>query len=214
MRFLHPLSLGLGLLALLVSSSVGAQGDDQQRAGVYVDFGNGDQTWVVVPFDEESITSIELLERTGLPLLTVGFGGLGDAVCMIETTGCDLSACRRTLCQEGKPDAPFWQFMEQGSDGSWIASPLGASGASVEDGDIDAWVWTGSAPDLPTLTMSDLIGRTGFDQDEVAAYTTLPAQTDDAASSRDLFAAASVLGAAVGVGGFLVVLRQRRHASG
>ncbi|MEJ7839454.1 MAG: hypothetical protein WKF81_11600 [Thermomicrobiales bacterium] len=214
MRILRPVSLALGLLMVLMVSSVGAQANVQQQAGIYVDFGNGDQTMVIVPFDEDSISSIELLERAGIPLLTVGFGGLGDAVCMIETTGCDLSACRRTLCQEGEPDAPFWQFMEQGSDGIWTTSPLGASAATVEDGDIDGWVWTGSAPALPLMTMGDLVTRTGFDQDGVASFSTFSSHSDESGNSRDLIAAVSVLGAATVLGGFLVVLRQRRHAAG
>lgn len=213
MRHLRPFALWLGLLALLVSTTVGAQENVQQRAGIYVDFGNGEETWAVVPLVEDSISSIELLERTKIPVLTVGFGGLGDAVCMIETTGCDLSACRRTLCQEGQPDAPFWQFLEQDGEGNWVTSPLGASSASVGNGSINAWVWTGTTPDIPMLTIDDLIVKTGYSGADPALATTLEATGSADDSDTTLIVAGSMLLVTVVVGGGLVYVRRTHHAA-
>ena len=39
---------------------------------------------------------------------------------LIEEKGCDVSACRRTLCQDGDRESPFWQFLELEDDGTWV----------------------------------------------------------------------------------------------
>lgn len=128
-------------------------------AGLIVDYGDGRISYAIVPFEEQSISGIDMLRRSGLDLVTVPFGGLGVGVCAIGSTGCDPGACRTRLCQSADRESPFWQFVRQGDDGTWAPAALGASQARVEDGDVDAWVWTGTPPELPTVTMASLRDR-------------------------------------------------------
>jgi hypothetical protein len=183
-------------------------------AGIYIDFGNGETTMVLVPFSEDEISGIDLIERSSLPILTVGFGGLGDAVCVIEKTGCELSSCRRTLCQDGDRESPFWQYLQRSDSGEWVTSPLGASAGKVQDGDIDAWVWTGKPPELPALTLDDIRARTGPPQgNEPAVYTTATASGDEGNSSQQWLIGGGMIAVAVIAGGTMVVLRNRQHAT-
>ena len=134
--------------------------DDRANvAGLVVDYGNGQRSYAVVPFTEPSITGIELLRRSGLPLVSVPFGGLGEGVCSIQSTGCDVATCRRRLCQSADRESPFWQYLRQGDDGSWAPAALGATQARVEDGDVDAWVWIGTPPRLPPTDIGSLRER-------------------------------------------------------
>ena len=119
-------------------------------AGLIVDYGGGEMTYAWVPFAEEEISGVDLLEKSGLPVLTVGFGGMGDAVCKIVRTGCDVSACRLRLCQTADHSSPFWQYLRLGPDGVWSKQPLGGSSSKVRDGAIDAWVWSGKRLDAGT----------------------------------------------------------------
>jgi hypothetical protein len=201
------------VVVTLLPLDAAGQGNDANKAGVMIDFGNGDQAFIVVPFEEESISSIELLERSGIPMLKVGFGGLGDAVCMIETVGCDISSCRRTLCKDGKPDAAFWQFMQQQENGAWTASPLGASSATVEDGDIDAWLWTGTLPNMRSLTIETLVLQTGFEEGAgPAMFSERELQADESLDRTSLILGGGALAITVAVGAGLILLQRRKRA--
>ena len=203
-------ALFLVLLAVVCPLSSSGKTPSLHSAGIYIDFGNGEQTLIVVPFAEDSISSVELLERSDVPLLTIEFGALGDAVCMIETTGCDVSACRRSLCQDGGGNSPFWQFLEKGSDGSWIASPFGASTSTVENGDIDAWVWTGTTPNLPSVTIDELIQQTGYDgSSDVATFANHSREQGD--NRRPLVIGSSMLLLTLALAGGLVIVQRRKH---
>jgi hypothetical protein len=183
-------------------------------AGIYVDFGNGDTAMVLVPFTGDEISGTELLMQSGLPVLTIGFGGFGDAVCMIETTGCDVSACRRTLCQNGDRQSPFWQYMKQSESGEWVFSPLGASANKVTDGDLNAWVWTGNTPQLPEMTLADLRSKTGELQDgKPAIFTTYEDRADDTSGNLQLLIGGGMIGLTIIAGAALLVMQKRRHVA-
>lgn len=196
----------LGLLLIAFP----ARAQEQPRAGIYIDFGDGHQTVVVVPLDGSEVPSIDLLEASGLPLLTAPFGALGDGVCMIEETGCDLSACRRTMCQQGGSDAPFWQFLQRDPDGNWVTSPLGPSTATVGNGWIDGWFWTGTVPEPPELEIDDLIEQTGYTGGDPAVFSTREASPEDD-ESPTWIAGIAIIAATAIIGGFLILAR-RRHA--
>lgn len=131
-------------------------GDGVHVAGLVIDYGDGRRSYAVVSFAEPFMSGIELLRRSGLPLVSVPFGGLGEGVCSIESTGCDVATCRRRLCQSADRESPFWQYLRQGDDGSWAAAALGATQARVEDGDVDAWVWSGTPPNLPPMNVESM----------------------------------------------------------
>jgi hypothetical protein len=123
----------------------------------------GGLTYAYIAFPEEEIGGIELLRRTGLPLVSVGFGGLGEAVCSLAGDGCPLAECRRNVCQ-GAPTAPYWRYFRQAAPGDWQPLPLGASGARVRDGEIDGWSWTAAEAGLPPLSLPELARLAGVDE--------------------------------------------------
>lgn len=189
-------------------------------AGIVVDYGDGRMSQAIVPFTENKISGVELLRRSGLSLLSVEFGGMGEGVCAIEDTGCDLSACRARLCQTGDPESPFWQYVQNAAGGTWQSAPLGASSSVIQDGDVDGWFWTGSTPRTAAVSLEDIAAEAGVDlhsfQSSGGAGLAPVLVTTGDRSGRDAVSAGAVLtgvATVVGIatlGGFLIV-RARRH---
>ncbi|MEA2511007.1 MAG: hypothetical protein QOJ59_494, partial [Thermomicrobiales bacterium] len=142
------------LLAILAGAPVA--GEELHHAGLVVRHGDGRIVYAYVAFPEESISGVELLRRSGISLVTVGFGGLGEGVCTIDGEGCPAADCRKRVCQGSGDDAPFWHYIRQRSHGEWVLLSLGASATKVRDGDVDGWSWTGGDPGLPALTLADV----------------------------------------------------------
>ena len=66
------------LLARLLLNPAPAQAEDSwNHAGLIVRDGDGRITYAWVPFREDEIDGITLLQRSGIPVVTVGFGALG-----------------------------------------------------------------------------------------------------------------------------------------
>lgn len=151
----------LALLALLlVRLPLPAAGADLNHAGLVVRNGDGRLTYAYVAFPEPQIDGMELLKRSSIPLVSVGFGGLGEGVCELQGEGCPLAECRRTMCMTGSAD-PYWRYFRQTAPGEWRAMALGPSATTVHDGDIDGWSWTQDAADLPNLTLPELAHLAG-----------------------------------------------------
>jgi hypothetical protein len=204
------------LICLLLSllSPLGGTAQARNAAGIVVDYGDGRVTYAYVPFAEEEISGIELLRRSGVPLVTVAFGGLGEGVCMVEETGCGVTECRRRMCQTGERSSPFWQYARQEAPGEWRTFSLGASQSTVRNGDIDAWVWTGSPPRLPAITLDEVRRNAGAEASThgVASIRTFggePVPTDQEPAVWRVAAGAGVVAAVGGAGG-LLVWRSRR----
>jgi hypothetical protein len=142
------------VFALLIGPP--ATGRELHHAGLVVRHGDGRIVYAYVAFPEESISGVELLRRSGISLVTIGFGGLGEGVCTIDGEGCPASDCRKRVCQGSGENAPFWQYFRQRTPGDWVALALGASATKVRDGDVDGWSWTGHNPALPPLTIDDV----------------------------------------------------------
>jgi hypothetical protein len=206
--------LGTLLAAVSVANPTGAA-DATRAAGFIVDTGEGEPVYVVVTF-AEPMTAVDLLRQADLGVVTVDFGGLGEAVCEIRATGCDVGACRQRLCQTGDPESPFWQYWRQGEDG-WGLSPLGASDVEPGHGDIGAWVWIGTEPDLEPIPWTDLAQRAGAPDTvvsgdvsgEATVYTSAVATSDERGSAASTVVAGGAVALVVLAGGALV-LRQRR----
>ena len=133
------LALGLGLLLLLglaVHPAYAAGG----RAGLVVQFGDGSLWTGCVAFDRETLSSEELLQRSGLNMVLDYGYGLGGAVCKIEGDGCDfpLQDC---FCQCQGLDCRYWAYYHLLPDGTWEYSQVGASSYTVHDGDVEGWAW-------------------------------------------------------------------------
>jgi hypothetical protein len=222
-RLVAPLVVAMVLIWLTAGSlamqTIGAQGDDATAAaGFIVDTGDGEPTHVVVTFDEESMTAVDLLRMADLDAVTVEFGGLGEAVCEIVDTGCDVSTCRQRVCQTGDPESPFWQYWEQDPEEGWKLSPLGASHAKIADGDIAAWVWTGVDPGLEPLPWEQLVEQAGAPAELAqggtsgapAVYSSLTGTDEGGDEGRTGTLAAVGIVAVVAVFGGWLVLRNRR----
>ncbi len=213
------------LIALLPVLPAGAaQGDvasavPMHRAGLVVRHGDGAMTYAVVAFPEESISGIDLLDRSGIAYLSVPFGGLGEGVCQIEREGCEVSECRRTVCQATRT-SPFWLYLDQGADESWQAAPLGASGSRVEDGDVLAWAWAAGQPALPALDLSGVAAAAGLDpvalrelgqgDAPVAGMRSGITKTEDGASVLALACGGGALVLLLLMGGGTLLVRRRQ----
>ncbi len=113
------------------------------RAGLVVDMGDGTTLTRCVTFSEEEISGLDLLERSGLEVVTNR-----DVVCAIEGTGCPDSNC---WCQcQGTP-CVYWTYWHW-RDGAWQYSQAGAAGYRVRDGDVEGWRW--GAGDSPSVSIS------------------------------------------------------------
>lgn len=112
-------------------------GQALRHAGVVIVFPDGTDTYCV-SFDEGELSGAELLQRTGLPLVLSGFGGMGAGVCRIDDVGCsDPGNC---WCQCRGADCHYWTYYKM--DGkAWRIQNIGASTRRVHDGDVDGWVW-------------------------------------------------------------------------
>src|SRR5690348_5607323 len=107
------ISLATLLARLLLNPAPARAEDTWNHAGLIVRDGDGRITYAWVPFQEEEIDGITLLKRSGIPVVTVGFGALGEGVCAIAGQGCSVGECRRTVCQASGANAPYWQLFQQ-----------------------------------------------------------------------------------------------------
>jgi hypothetical protein len=146
--------VAIGLVGILPAAAQRPNG-----AGLVVRFGDGSIIYAYVQFEEESITSEELLYRSGLAVAIAPYSGLGAGVCMINGEGCPSDDC---FCQSYATPAYFWHFYA--NDGGWRELLQGASSRSVGDGDIDGWSWTAGESGLPAVTIDEIALMNGVDR--------------------------------------------------
>ena len=98
------------------------------RAALVVTFEDGRSQTFCIGFTEDSISGLELLRRSGLPLVTSGNGGLGSAVCSINGEGCSNPGDCFCKCKGGT--CAYWAYYHFKNE-AWQISRLGASGWTV-----------------------------------------------------------------------------------
>lgn len=214
----------VGAMAATGATAGGQPGGDAEphHAGLVVRHGDGRTTYAYVPFAENEISGIDLLRRSGIPQVTIPFGGLGEGVCSLEGEGCGLAECRRRVCQGSRPDDPYWRYLRQERPGVWRPLALGASATVVRDGDIDGWSWTGGDAGLPALSLAEVAvaagappegGTNGAGPTEPFVRTVVPpgAVPPDAATGQGwpVYAGAAGVLTAIG-GGTLYGLKRSR----
>lgn len=131
-------------VAVLAAAALAAPTDASgaNRAGLVVGFPDHTET-VWVDFAEPEITGRQLLERSGLDVTFSNFGGLGQAVCRIEDTGCANPNDCFCQCQSGS--CAYWGYFSL-NNGEWAYQPLGVSKRTLQDGDVDGWAWGAGLP--------------------------------------------------------------------
>lgn len=131
-------------------------GDGGLHAGVVVRFSSTEALHRCVSFlaPDREISGIEALQRTGLPVVTLPFGTLGEFVCKIGDVGTEASGC-----EEQSRRGNFWAYFRLG-DAGWYASPLGASAARVGCGDVEGWAWQsgGTRSPPPPAALAGICG--------------------------------------------------------
>jgi hypothetical protein len=161
------------IVALLVIVVLGDKPASAQQttsyAGIVIHPGDGTVTYAYVPLDEP-VSGIELLHRSGISLLTIGFGGLGEGVCRIEQTGCDVGSCRTRMCQTGDRNSPYWRYFQQDDGGLWVVAAMGGSATKIAPGEIDGWSWTPDEGHLPDVAITDIPALAGAGSDLDAAH--------------------------------------------
>ena len=140
---------------LAVWAGLGAQpafADGPIRVGLYVQFEDGSSLTRCVELDAakytagKEATGLDVLRQSGLHLIFETGGGFGTKICKLDKTGCNYPAedcfcrCLGTPCQ-------YWTYW-YAAEGKWKYSSQGASSHTVEDGDVEGWVW-GSGKNLP-----------------------------------------------------------------
>lgn len=166
------------LLGLLITNPAQAQPAAPNRAAVVIQYSDGQVETACVVFGEPEITSLDLLERAGVTLITQG-SALGAAVCKIGPDGCNYPA-EQCFCQRDGPRTTYWTLSTL-EDGAWAYASLGASNLKVRDGDVHGWAWgvgasgSGAAPPLhPFATICEPL---------TAATSTGPVDTTSAVPS-------------------------------
>jgi hypothetical protein len=113
------------------------------RAGLAVFWGNDTLFTACISFTESSITSLDLLQRSGLAVETATNPNQGTAVCKIGDKGDASNDCFGSM-----PN--YWSYWLKGY--GWEYSVIGADQGQVMDGSVNAWSWgIGNPPALITF---------------------------------------------------------------
>ncbi|MEM7049096.1 MAG: hypothetical protein AAF604_05530 [Acidobacteriota bacterium] len=129
-------------------------GSGANRAGLLVTFGDGTSQSVCVSFDEPTISGYQLLEDSGLQIVTKDFGGsLGQALCKVTgsstSNGCPSDDC---FCHS-PPNS--WVFFVTDQT-SWQESSTGISSTNVKDGGAQAQLWGNNTQSPPLCFFKDI----------------------------------------------------------
>jgi hypothetical protein len=136
-----------------------AQVTDSHQAGLVIDFGDGRvMTFCIDLGADGQATGEELLRASGLPVIIEYSGGIGGAVCKIDTVGSNFPSepCFAHCTLQPGEKCMYWSYSQLVGD-HWQFSQVGASGTVVHSGDVNGWAWgestiaQGAQPPLRTL---------------------------------------------------------------
>jgi hypothetical protein len=149
-------ALLLGMASAVVASA-GTGGPN--RAGLIIVHGDGQVVKACVEFSEDSISGLDLLQRSGLDLVVDATDPVGVAVCRIDAEGCTFPA-EICFCQcQGFP-CTYWSYWHSTSGADWRYSSTGPAGRLLRNGDSDGWVWgegsTSGASSAPPVGFTDI----------------------------------------------------------
>lgn len=130
--------LAVSVLLAFIAPGIGLAQTSNQ-AGLVIQFPDGRVETACVAFDDDAITGLDLLNRSGLTVNVDYSTGLGATVCKIGEIGCDAPG-ESCFCQCMGAPCYYWNYWTL-EDGQWSYSPLGASSHLLSNGDVDGWVW-------------------------------------------------------------------------
>lgn len=116
--------------------------DEGGQAALVIQYDEATVETLCLPLEGESMTGMDLLERSGLNLIVEPGSSMGVTICQIEGVGCDYPA-KACFCQcMGGGDCAYWNyFYREPGGGDWVYSALGAVMHKVQPGAVEAWVW-------------------------------------------------------------------------
>lgn len=120
------------------------------QAGLVIDHSDGMRKIVVVEFPGETVTGMQLLQKSGLPLVT-SETSFGTAICAIDNEGQESGNCF------GDPLFRFWA-LNLLQDDRWIASWVGAGDLIVRDGDIHGYFFAEYGVPQPSASREEVFG--------------------------------------------------------
>jgi hypothetical protein len=195
------------LVLILVAGGVTAvTAQETNRAALVVLLADGEAVTRCVEFDEAEVTGLELLNRSGLEIVTAA-EAMGPAVCSVADTGCPANDC---FCQCKGGDCVYWSYWHL-REGEWRYSQAGASIFQVSDGMVEGWTFGPGTPqdalEPPLLTFDEVCAAPAVELTVVA--TAVPQPTIDQPAEPEAANQTSWLGygllglIVVGVGGLL-----------
>ncbi len=121
------------------------------HAGLVIDHSDGSRKTVVVEFPGETITGLQLLQKSGLDLVTVEFS-FGTAICAIDGEGPPPEDCFND------PLGRFWNFNILDDENQWYSSPVGSGDSIVRDEDVHGYIFGEWGVVQPPITRSEIFG--------------------------------------------------------
>jgi len=169
--------VAIGLQVNWPLPSVRAQ--DEGRAGLLIQHGDGSVTTECVSFASEEISGYDLLVASDLPDLSVDVSNsMGTTICSIEGEGCAFPQ-DQCFCECTGVPCTYWNYWQLEGN-NWDHSGFGASNSIVRNGDVEAWSWSTTAGDMadepeskPPVKTFDEICNPGL----VATQTAIAAET-------------------------------------
>jgi hypothetical protein len=134
------------------------------QVGLAIFPGDGTVITACVSFTEQSISGLELLQRSGASLETATNPTQGTAVCKIGDVGCPPGDCFCSM-------PTYWSFWQLSGE-VWEYAVLGAEQSQVVNGAVNAWSWASGDPP-PMITYQNICEGVAFEI-SVPTQTSLP----------------------------------------
>ena len=140
LRVRLPIAGAAAVLAVL-GLSQHAHAATLHHAALVVEHSSGRLLTRCVGFLEDQISGLQLIERSGIEYQAQQFGGLGSAICQLDSEPQPVPSG----CFGG---GAYWQYFHRTPSG-WIQSGAGVSTWSLHDGDLDGWRYASGAGQAP-----------------------------------------------------------------
>ncbi len=143
--FLSGYSILLFAFGFPASRTVAAD-KGPNKVGLVIRYGDGHVETYCVTFQEPELTGVEVLRRSGVPIIVDPTSSFGQAVCKIDGEGCNFPQedcfCR---CQQVGRECQYWAYYHL-REGHWEYSGQGAGTYRVHPGDVEGWAWGSGSP--------------------------------------------------------------------